>query len=85
MHQEWYYTGREKRRRSAPDHFRPRPENGGDWAYERGSVTIVARPPSGEDRPPTRLVAKYIDIWRRQADGTWKVARAIWNLDEPAD
>lgn len=59
-------------------------EVAGDWAYERGSVTVLAPPASGEGAGPTRVSAKYLDIWRRQPDGSWKVARAIWNLDAPA-
>jgi ketosteroid isomerase-like protein len=54
----------------------------GDWAFERG--TYVARiEPKGDDR--TEWVrGKYINILRRQPDGSWKIARRIRNRDHPA-
>ena len=51
----------------------------GDWAFEWGSYVSAAEPlPEGG---PIRATGKLLRILRRQADGTWKVARAIWNHD----
>jgi uncharacterized protein (TIGR02246 family) len=53
----------------------------GDWAYERGAYTILLNPRAGgalQDR------GKYITIYQRQPDGSWKTARDIWNSNRPA-
>ncbi|MDH3291324.1 MAG: DUF4440 domain-containing protein [Gemmatimonadota bacterium] len=52
----------------------------GDWAIERyaGSVTMV--PTGGE---PMSETLKGIHIYRRQADGSWKLAQDVWNSDQP--
>ena len=49
----------------------------GDIAFVRGTYKSV----SGE----VTVVGKYMEIRRRQADGTWPIARTIWNRDAPAD
>ncbi len=55
-------------------------EGRGDLAYERGTysetVTTTGAAPI-EDR------GKYLTIWRKQADGSWKMLRDIWNSDLP--
>ena len=52
----------------------------GDWAFERGTAMILEEGGEAE-----QVSAKYLDIWQRQADGSWKIARAIWNFDgQPA-
>jgi uncharacterized protein (TIGR02246 family) len=49
----------------------------GDWAFRRASVDwTVASTAGGE---PVRDSAKYIIIYRRETDGSWRVARDIWN------
>ena len=49
----------------------------GDWAFERGtSAGTIAT-----DEDPSEFTGKFLSIWQHQADGSWKVARAIWNLD----
>ncbi len=48
----------------------------GDLAYEVGSVTLNIKPPGGEARTQTD---KYVIVWKRQADGSWKLAVDIWN------
>jgi uncharacterized protein (TIGR02246 family) len=56
-------------------------EGRGDLAYVRGRYSIVVVPPGG---PEQRDEGKYIEIWRKQADGTWKLTRDISTSDLPA-
>ena len=56
-------------------------EGRGDLAYVRGRYSIVVTPPGG---PEQRDAGKYIEIWRKQADGTWKMTRDISTSDLPA-
>ena len=53
----------------------------GDLAYVSGTyeetMTDASRKP-GKDR------GKYLAIFKKQADGTWKCIRDIWNSDLPA-
>ena len=51
-------------------------EGRGDIAFVRGTYKSV----SGE----ATAVGKYMEIRRRKADGTWPIARTIWNRDAPA-
>jgi ketosteroid isomerase-like protein len=55
-------------------------EGEGDFAYERGvySMTVTAA-----GAQPVQERGKHIAIWRRQADGSWKVSRDIDNSDLP--
>lgn len=49
----------------------------GDWAFRRARVDwTVAATAGGE---PARDSGKYIIIYKREADGSWRVARDIWN------
>ena len=48
----------------------------GDVAYEVGKVSLTIQPAGKE---PTTAMAKYVVIWKRQADGSWKLHRDIWN------
>jgi ketosteroid isomerase-like protein len=43
----------------------------GDLAYVYGIYTMVMAAAEGED--PVEDRGKYIEIWRRQPDGSWKV------------
>lgn len=54
----------------------------GDWAFARTSVSGALTPKDG--RPPVQFDLKEIAIYRRQADGRWKVARLIGNGNRPA-
>ncbi len=54
----------------------------GSWAFERGTYTIqFTHKPSGKVIPD---VGKYITIWQRLTNGTWGMARDIWNSDNPS-
>lgn len=53
----------------------------GDWAIEHGDFDWTVAPVGGG--PEQRDQGKFVAIWRRQADGSWKVARDIWNSSLP--
>ena len=48
----------------------------GDVADEVGRVSLTIQAAGQE---PTTAVAKYVVVWKRQADGSWKLHRDIWN------
>ena len=51
-----------------------------DLAYDRGTYTMTLTPAGAA---PIMDRGKYLTIWRKQADGTWKVVRDIFNSDVP--
>lgn len=55
-------------------------ERAGDAAWETGKVELVLR---AEGKPDSSASAKYLVVWKQQADGSWKLHRDIWN-DLPA-
>lgn len=55
-------------------------EGSGDLAYVHGVFHIEMSTPDG----PAVDDGKYIEIWKRQSDGSWKVAYDIFNSDLPA-
>jgi uncharacterized protein (TIGR02246 family) len=55
-------------------------ERSGDLAYEVGTVFLTIE---AAGKAPTTATAKYVVVWKRQADGSWKLHRDIWN-DLPA-
>ncbi len=55
----------------------------GDWAFERFSFRRTTTPTGGGD--PTTARGKGIHVFRRQSDGSWKIARDIWTSDEVPD
>jgi len=55
----------------------------GDWAYSRGSFSGTIIPKDGGD--PIPMTSKWICIYERQADGSWKISRDISNPDAPLD
>ena len=54
---------------------------GDDRAFERGGYTIALTPTAGG--PPIGDSGKYITIYQRQVDGSWLMARDIWNSNQP--
>jgi ketosteroid isomerase-like protein len=50
-------------------------------ALELGTYTLVVQPP-GQGEITDR--GKYMVLWRRQADGTWKLYRDMFNTSMPA-
>lgn len=53
----------------------------GDWAIEHYAGNITLTPVGGGDTMPEAL--KGIHIYRRQADGSWKITHDAWNFDAP--
>ena len=53
----------------------------GDWAFERGSYALTLTPRDGGE--PIQESGKYLMILRRDSQGSWKLARDIWNADRP--
>jgi uncharacterized protein (TIGR02246 family) len=53
----------------------------GDWAFQRLSYQQSVTLKEGGDT--TTDVGKWVIIWQRQADGSWKIASEIWNSDAP--
>ncbi len=51
----------------------------GDSAYVRVSFDGYLRPKVDDGSPPLRSVSRHIWILQKQSDGTWKIARDIWN------
>lgn len=52
----------------------------GDLAYVYGKYSWVLTIPGQPAMPDS---GKYIEIWRKQADGSWKITRDIFNSDVP--
>ena len=64
--------------------FRYEPQDvivAGDYAIETGTYEITTRT---KDDKSSHDVAKYILVWRRQPDGSYRVVRDIANSDLPA-
>lgn len=53
-------------------------EDFGDTAMEVGAVTATL---PGEDGGSAALTGKFIVLWKKGADGTWRLHRDIWNFD----
>jgi uncharacterized protein (TIGR02246 family) len=53
-------------------------EESGDIAYEVGNFTLAV--PS-QDGAPADVNGKYIVVWKKGPDGTWRLHRDIWNTD----
>ena len=49
----------------------------GESAFVRGTFSGVLTPTRGG--APKRESGKFLNVVRRQPDGSWKIARAIWN------
>ena len=53
----------------------------GDLAYSHGTYEETVNDPEGN---PVTTVGKYVTVWKKQADGQWKVVADIFNRDAPA-
>ena len=52
----------------------------GDIAYTTGTYELTMNDANGT---PINDHGKYVEVWKKQADGKWKVAVDIWNSDLP--
>ena len=55
--------------------------NSGDMAYVSGTYEFTMNGPSGKEISDR---GKYLEVWKKQADGKWKCEADIWNSDVPA-
>ncbi len=53
----------------------------GKLAYGIGTFESSLKDAAGN---PVSNRGKWVDVYKKQADGSWKVIIAIWNLDQPA-
>jgi ketosteroid isomerase-like protein len=56
-------------------------EVAGDYVIERYTAELTVTPKAGG--ATTTETIKGIHIYRRQADGSWKIAQDVWNADAP--
>ncbi len=52
----------------------------GDTAYEIGKYSLTIQ---AEGQAAMADSGKYVVVWKRQADGTWKLHVDIWNSSMP--
>ena len=53
----------------------------GDFGYSLGTYELSMNDPKGR---PMADRGKYLTVWKKQADGSWKVAVDMFNSDLPA-
>ncbi len=53
----------------------------GDMAYLSGTYEVTLNDASGK---PVNDRGKYLEVWKKQADGKWKCGADAWNSDLPA-
>jgi ketosteroid isomerase-like protein len=54
----------------------------GDYAIETGAYDMNAQP-MAKGAKPEHGVGKYLVVWKKQADGSYKILRDIANSDQP--
>jgi len=52
----------------------------GDLAYVQGAYQMTSKDAHGK---PTADNGKFVEVWRKQADGKWKTVADIFNSDMP--
>ena len=50
----------------------------GDLGYTSGSYEVTSKGPDGKAGSEK---GKYLCVWKKQADGTWKAVHDMWNSD----
>jgi uncharacterized protein (TIGR02246 family) len=53
----------------------------GDYAIDTGTYAMTMKPKAGGDAFPDK--GKYLAVWKRQSDGSWKLFKDAWNADAP--
>jgi uncharacterized protein (TIGR02246 family) len=56
---------------------------GGDMVYSQGTCTMTVTDPKNKKKPKTET-GKYLTVYTKQADGSWKVIADTFNYDAPA-
>jgi ketosteroid isomerase-like protein len=57
-------------------------EGNGNTAYTRGTYEITLMPPGA--KTPSKASGKFIEIRKKQADGSWLLLRDFWNPNPAA-
>lgn len=52
-----------------------------DVAYEVGTIACTGS--LGDGQPDVDYTGKYVVVWKRQTDGSWRIIADIWNADAP--
>ena len=52
----------------------------GEWSFANGTYSGHVTPAAGGE--PIEEEGKFLEVHRRQADGSWKFARHMWNSDK---
>jgi ketosteroid isomerase-like protein len=60
-----------------------RVEGRGDLAYAVGTYRSTLTPKKAGAKPLPSEEGKYIEVLRKQADGSWKIIYDIWSPDAP--
>jgi uncharacterized protein (TIGR02246 family) len=55
-------------------------EGHGNLAYTRGTYEVTLAPPGAKS--PVKDKGKFMEIRRKEADGSWLVLRDFWNSDQ---
>lgn len=55
--------------------------NSGDMAYVSGTYEVTMKDTTGK---PVTDHGKYLEVWEKKADGTWKCGADGWSSDLPA-
>jgi len=56
-------------------------ESSGNYMIETGKAVVHVQPAG---QPETTVNSKYVVVWKKQKDGSWKIYRDIWNGMEAA-
>ena len=57
-------------------------EGHNELAYVHGAYQMSLTPPGAA--APVGDKGKYVEIWKKQRDGSWKVILDVWSSDLPA-
>lgn len=58
-------------------------EGRGDLAYAVGTYRVSVTPKKAGAKPLPVEVGKYVEVLKKQPDGSWKIVYDIWNADAP--
>jgi len=58
-------------------------EGSGDLAYAVGTYRMTLTPKKAGSKPLPTDEGKYVEVLKRQDDGSWKILHDIWNPNAP--
>lgn len=79
----WYKSFLAKYRTSSLQLFDKENFVGRDWAVEFGRFSWGLSPTDGSTAVLDH--GTYMQVWKRQANGSWRFAREVWNSSPPPD